>query len=71
MKFDTMTSFKIDLQKMIHLTKLGYELGVAHFEGNFKENRYVERLKDKYDTSWENRWWCFELSSLKNAWRAM
>ena len=43
MKFDTMTSFKIDLQKMIHLTKLGYELGVAHFEGNFKENRYVER----------------------------
>ena len=55
MKFDTMTSFKIDLQKMIHLTKLGYELGVAHFEGNFKENRYVERLKDKYDTSWENR----------------
>ena len=43
MKFDTMTSFKIDLQKMIHLTQLGYELGVAHFEGNFKENRYVER----------------------------
>ena len=43
MKFDTMTSFKIDLQKMIHLTKLGYEFGVDHFEGNFKKNTYVER----------------------------
>ena len=38
-----MTPFKIDLQKIIHLTKLWYELGVANFEGNFKKNRYVER----------------------------